>query len=126
MKDVSNFRPISLINVGVKVLGKLLINRIMHYVYSNNLLNTNQYGFAPKKSTIDATLAVKEYIEEGVRQGHFNILVSLDVKGAFDAAWWPSILHTLKVFNCPKNLYNLARSYFSDRTATIHTNNIKI
>ena len=76
MKDVSNFRPISLINVGVKVLGKLLINRIMHYVYSNNLLNTNQYGFAPKKSTIDATLAVKEYIEEWFRQGHSYICKS--------------------------------------------------
>jgi hypothetical protein len=33
---------------------------------------------------------------------------------------------TLKVLNFPKKLYNLARSYFSDRTATIHTNNIKI
>ena len=48
------------------------------------------------------------------------------MKGAFDAAWWPSILHTLKVFNCPKNLYNLARSYFSGRTATLHTNSIQI
>jgi len=41
-------------------------------------------------------------------------------------AWWPSILHTLKTFNCPKNLYNLTRSYFSDRTATLHTNSIQI
>ena len=76
--------------------------------------------------TTDATLAVKDYIEEDFRQGHFTILISLDVKGAFDAAWWPSILHTLKVFNCPRNLYNLARSYFSNRTATLHTNSIQI
>jgi hypothetical protein len=33
---------------------------------------------------------------------------------------------SLKEFNCPKNIYNLARIYFSDRTATIHTNNIQI
>ena len=76
--------------------------------------------------TTDATLAVKVYIEEGFRQGNITIFVSLDVKDAFDAAWWLSRLHTLKVFNCPKNQYNLARSYFSDITATIHTNNIKI
>jgi len=37
-----------------------------------------------------------------MREGHIAILVILDVKGAFDAAWWPSILNTLKEFNCPK------------------------
>jgi len=86
-KDVTKFRPISLINVGGKVLEKLLINRIMHHVYSNNLLNHNHFGFTPKKSAIDAALAVKECLEEGMIQGHIAIPVSLDVKGAFDAAW---------------------------------------
>jgi len=57
-----------------------------HYVYSNNLLNKNQFGFTPRKSTTDATLAVKDYIDEGIRQGHITILISLDVRGAFDAA----------------------------------------
>ena len=46
--DPSNYRPMSLINVGGKVLEKLLINRIMHHVYTNDLLN-NQFGFTPKK-----------------------------------------------------------------------------
>ena len=44
-------------------------------------MNPNQYGFTPKKSTTDATLAVKEYIEEGFRQGHIPILITLDVQG---------------------------------------------
>jgi hypothetical protein len=65
---------------------------------------------------------VKEYLEEGIREGHIAILVSLDVRGTFDAAWWPSILKTLKEFNCPKNLYNLAKSLFSERSATLCTN----
>jgi hypothetical protein len=85
VKDASKCIPRSLINVGGKVLEKLFINRTMHYLYSNNLLNTNQYGFTPKRSTTDATLAVKEYIEEGIRQGHITILASLDIRSAFDA-----------------------------------------
>ena len=32
-------------------------------------------------------MAVKEFAEEGLRQGLIIILVNLDVKGAFDAAW---------------------------------------
>ena len=126
VQDASKYRLISLINVGGKGLEKLLINRIMHHLYSNNLMNPNQYGFTPQKSTTDATLAVKEYIEEGFRRGHITLLISLNVQGAFDMAWWPSILHTLKILNCLKNVYNLTRSYFSDRTATLYTYSIQI
>jgi hypothetical protein len=57
----------------------MLINRIVHHVHSNNLLNHNQFGFTPKTSAIDAALAVKEYLEEGMREGHIAILVSFDV-----------------------------------------------
>ena len=67
--------------MGGKVLEKLLINSVMHHLYSNNLTNPNQYGFTPKKSTTDATLAFKEYIGEGFRQGHITILINLDVQG---------------------------------------------
>ena len=86
-KDVSKFRPISLINLGRTVLEKIIIISIMHHGYTKNLLNYNQFGFTPKKSATDAALAVKEYIEEGMSQGHIAILVSLDFKGTFDAAW---------------------------------------
>jgi hypothetical protein len=75
-----------------------------------------------QKSAIDSALAVKEYLEDEKREGHTAIIVSLDVKCAFDVAWWPSILKTLKELNCPKNLYNLAKSYFSERTSTVSTN----
>jgi hypothetical protein len=61
-----------------------------------------------------------------MKEGDTAILVSLHVKGAFDAAWWPSILKTLKELNCPKNLYNLAKSYFSERTATMSTNTMRM
>jgi len=76
----------------------------MHHLHINNLLSHNQFGFTPKKCITDAGMTVKEFIEERLRKGLITILVSLDVKGAFDAAWWPSILMVLKDFNCPRNL----------------------
>jgi hypothetical protein len=53
-------------------------------------------------------------------------MVSLDVLGAFDAAWRPSIFSNLQALNCPRNLYNLARSYFSERVAILHTNTQRV
>jgi hypothetical protein len=108
--DPSKYRPISLINVGGKALKKLLINRIMHHVYTNDLLDHNQFGFTPKKSTTDAAIAVKDFAEEGLKQGLITILVSLDFKGAFDAACWPGILKTLQEFNCSRNVYHLTKT----------------
>jgi hypothetical protein len=52
-------------------------------------------------------------------------MVSLDVKGAFDAAWWPIILQKLRELKCPKNLYYLSASYFSNMRATLSINNYK-
>jgi hypothetical protein len=124
--EVSTFRPISLLNTGGKVLEKLLINRINHHVFTHDIMNKNQYGFTPQRSTTDAAMAVKGFVEEGLAAGEIIVLISLDVKGAFDAAWWPSILNGLKAYNCPKNLYNLSKSYFSQRSAVLSSNNASI
>jgi hypothetical protein len=123
---VTKYRPISLVNTGGKVLEKVLINSINYDLYSHNLLNNNQFGFTPQRSTIDAAMAVKNFVTEGLAAGDVIVLVSLDVTGAFDAAWTPAILKGLKDFGCPKNLYYLARSYLTQRIASLSTNNIRL
>ena len=120
--DVTKYRPISLLNVGGKLLERLMINRIQHHLFSNNMLNPNQFGFIPQKNTIDAALSVKEFITNSLTAKKSVVVTSLDVKGAFDAAWWPSILFNLKNLNCPRNLYNLVRDYFHNRSATLSFN----
>ena len=66
--EASKYRLISLLNIGGKVLDKLLINRINHNVFSHDHMSKNQYGFTPQKSTIDAAIAVKGFVEEGWQQ----------------------------------------------------------
>jgi len=54
-------------NVAGKVMENPLTNRITHFVYRYELLSCNQYGFTPQKSAIDATIEVKNYLEEALR-----------------------------------------------------------
>jgi len=124
--EVSKYRPISLLNVGGKVLEKVVITIMNHHFYTNDYINKNQYGFTPQLSTTDAAMAVKDFVEDGVTSGEVATLVSLDEEGAFNSAWWPNILKSLKVSGYPRNLYNLTRSYFSQRQATLQTNNIRL
>jgi hypothetical protein len=44
-------------------------------------MNNNQYGFMPQRSTIDATMALKDFVEEGLAAGQVIVLVSLDIQG---------------------------------------------
>jgi len=53
--------------MGGKLLENLMIDRILFHIHS-------------------------KFKEENLRLKQCAVLVSLDVKGAFDAAWWPSIL----------------------------------
>jgi hypothetical protein len=57
--DVSNYRPISLLNIEGKVLERLMIDRMLFHIYSNDPFNGNQYGFTPQRGTTDAVMEVK-------------------------------------------------------------------
>ena len=92
----------------------------------HGFFNIQQYGFSPQKGTIEAAMEIKNYVKVGLRGGDVIALISLDVKEAFDAAFWPSILKGLRASGCPKNLYNFTKSYFSKRTAIISPNRIQI
>jgi len=99
--DVSKYCPISLLNAGGKVLEKVMLNRINHHVYTSDHINKNQYGFTPQLSTIDTAMAVKDFVEDGFISGEVATLVSLDVESAFNLAWWPNILKSLKKAYAP-------------------------
>jgi hypothetical protein len=53
-----------------------LINRINHHIYSTEFLNKYQYGIIPQTSTIDAIMAVKEFVHEGFSKGEITVRVS--------------------------------------------------
>ena len=124
--DISKYRSISLLSVGGRVIEKMLVKGKMQFLYSNDLLNKNQFGFSPHKSTTNAAVTGKDFIDETLTKGQIVVLVSIDVKGAFNAAWWPAILKTMKDFHCPRNLYNLTKNYFSETSALISTNSMRV
>ena len=124
--EVSKFRPISLLDIGGKVLEKIMIDRINHHVYSNGYMNENQHGFRPQKYHRCGYGNKKNLVEQGLACGEVIALVSLDVLGAFDAAWWPGILKELRYCKCPKNICELTKSYFTQRSAVMTTNTLRI
>ena len=63
------------------------------------------------KYVIIISLPQQNWIREGVTiHVLITILANLDVSGAFDVAWWPSILMTHKYFNCPTDIYKISKT----------------
>ena len=82
----------------------------MHHVYKIDFLSDDQFRFTPQKSTTDAAMAVKQFIEPELESGRVVIMASLDVRGAFDTAWWPAILKGLRDNKCPLTFTNLRKT----------------
>ena len=45
--------------------------------------------------------------------------VSLDIKAAFDNAWWPALHERLRESRCPSNIHRLIQSYLQEREVTL-------
>ena len=56
--DISNYKPILLLPSISKILGKVVYKRTFHFIQTNTILNSNQYGFREKHSTINAITAL--------------------------------------------------------------------
>jgi len=44
---------------------------------------------------------VKNVVTDGLTARDVLVIVSLDVKGAFDATWWQAILNGLRAYDYP-------------------------
>lgn len=81
----SSYRPICLLNEIAKLFERILSKRIQEHLVHHGLdLSESQYGFRPKRSTIDVILKVREITDRAVSCKRAAIAISFDIKNAFN------------------------------------------
>lgn len=113
-----SYRPIGLLSVLGKIVEKLMVCRLQWHILPT--LNSRQYGFTPQRGTEDALYDLMRHVKSEVENRKIVIIVSLDIEGAFDNAWWPALKNQLRVRKCPRNLYAMVDSYLSDRKIVVN------
>lgn len=110
-KQLNSYRPISLLPTMSKIFELIILERIKIIYKDSNLANDNQYGFKKGKSTEDAISHLIRSIKDSEKK---YVALFIDIQGAFDNLWWPSIKDKLIQSNCSIML-KLASSYFKNR-----------
>lgn len=108
-----SYRPISLMSVQGKIYERLITNRMNNHISDNNIISQSQFGFRKGIGSINAIEKVKNLTINS--QSKYVIVILVDIQGAFDSVWWPTILLTLQKLNFSRNIQETISSYLSER-----------
>jgi hypothetical protein len=123
--ECDNYRPISLLSSISKVLEKIVAEKLVNHLITNDLLYLHQYGFLPKKSTEHNLLHVVNYISQALNDGNFCIGVFLDLKKAFDVCSHPILLKKLEKMGVRGTALSWFKNYLEGRSQYVDINGAK-
>ena len=95
--DLSNWRPITLLNVDYKIAAKAIAKRLEQVL--PDLIHPDQTGFVKGRYIGENIRLIADVMEATKTHNLTGILTSLDFRKAFDSLEWPFIMKTLDSFN---------------------------
>ena len=114
--ELSNYRPISVLNTFSKIIEKLVVTRIRKHFVINNFFSSEQFGFRESSSTEDAVQKVVCSLYDGLDGGGVGVGVFLDLAKAFDSINREILLKKLERYGINGTALKWLKSYFQGRT----------
>ena len=112
LKELSNWCPLSLLNIDYKILTKALAKRIEKYL--PKLINSDQTGFVKGRyigQNIRLLSDIMEYLEAKKTSG---LLFFIDFEKAFNSLEWDFISKALNAFNFGLNVKRWISIFYTD------------
>jgi hypothetical protein len=114
-----SYRPIALLSVLGKGLKRLLARKIAWLTVTLRVTNSQQFGALPLRSSVDLTTCLTHDVEEALATGYKASLLTMDVKGAFDAVLPGRLARRLREQGWPDHLVRWVYSFATQRTVRI-------
>jgi hypothetical protein len=106
------------------VLEKIVAEKLVFHLSSNDLLYQHQYGFIAKKSTEHNLMHIVNFISKALNDGMYCIGVFLDLKKAFDVCSHSILLAKLNKMGIQGTALDWFKNYLSGRSQSVEINGI--
>ena len=114
--SVSNYRPISLTCVPIKILERILANKILQYLTEQNILHPAQHGFVKGRSTCSNLLESLNDWTVCSQSGQQCTIVYIDFGKAFDTVSHKKLFSRLHSYGIRGNVLLWLQNFFTSRT----------
>ena len=114
-----SYRPIALLSVLGKGLERFIARQMSWIAVTHKVLASQQFGALPLRSAVDLTTCLTHDVEEALNKGLTASLLTLDVKGAFDAVLPGRLIQRLREQGWPNNLTRWIASFATGRSVQL-------
>jgi len=119
--EIASFRPVSLTSVAVKILERMIANRLYRLAEENGWFSPLQAGFRQNRSCGDQIIRLTQAIEDGFQKKptERSVLVLLDFSKAYDMVWQEKLLVGMAEKGVPVQYLRWLRGFLTNRQANV-------
>lgn len=121
-KEVTNYRPISLIPTLGKIFEQCVKTKLVNYLEGINFFSKNQFGFRKGKNTSQAGRQHLEHLIWGLEKLYKVLGIYLDQARAFDLVCHQILLRRLSACGIGGNMFRWFKTYLNKRTQFVRFN----
>lgn len=121
--DPKSYRPISLLTQFSKIYEACLLTRIRSHIEENNIIPPQQFGFRPQHNSSQQLLRLTTQIQNNFIKRRQTVMISLDIRQAFDSVHHKALLLKLHRQKFPMTLLKIINDYLTDRQFKVRVNN---
>ena len=121
----SNYRPISLTSHFIKIFERIMRNKLIDHLETNNLITPQQHGFRRYRSTLTQLLHHFDLILQILETNTNADTLYLDLSKAFDKVNHQTLLHKLEQMKITGKILAWITSFLTNRTQTVVVNGHK-
>jgi hypothetical protein len=120
--EISNYRPITLLNTDYKLLTKVLALQLSESVH--HLIHPDQAGFIPRRSIFDHIRLANMIINYAELTEEDGVIVALDQEKAYDKIHHDYLWDTINAFDLPKPFTKVVRALYKNVHTVVAINRI--
>ena len=124
LKVLNNYRGITLLSVLGKLFTRILNNRLMSWAESYGIYVEAQYGFRPRRGTVDSIFIIHNVINKFIDEGQTLYTFFVDFSKAFDFVVHDNLWYKLLSNGISGKIFNVIRSMYSSMKTKVFSNGI--